>query len=141
MAGLLPSVSIGNRGLATQDMAKTTPAKANTATTNQYVEVFNHPISFTGAFLLLSGFQDSDLKRSVSIVYCKSHTSLSAPVVIPLYGGSDRLSIYGRYENGICRYCVKVPSAYMHIQSVSLHPGGTNLANTFSDISDWSLLI
>ena len=141
MAELIPDVHVGKRGLATQDMAKTTPARINTATANQYVEVFNHPISFSGAFLLLSGFQDSDLKRSVSIIYCKSHISLSKPVVISLYGESDRLDIYGLFENGYCRYCVKVPSAYMHIQSISLHPGGTNLARYLSDISAWSLLI
>lgn len=141
MAGLIPSATTNAMGLASIEMANTVPSNRATNERDSYIELFNHPVSFSGVFLLLSGFQDSDLKRSVSIVYCKSHTSLQSPVVIPLYGGSDRLGIYGKLENGVCRYCVSVPSAYMHIQSVSLHPKGVGRAFLVSDISSWTKLI
>ena len=140
VAGLIPTATFTRKGLASVDMVNVLPKSTNTNNTNMYMEVFNHPVSFKGAFILISGFQDSTISDSVSLVLCRSHNGLSAPTVIPLHGSSARLTIYGVLSGSKVRYCVHVPSAYMHIQSISLHPLGISLLDVVSDVSSWTRL-
>lgn len=141
MAALIPTATLTSKGLASVEMAKVLPKATTTNASNRYMEVFKHPVSFKGAFILITGFQDSTLNESVSLVLCRSHTSMDAPTVIPLYGSSARLPIFGVLEGSTVRYCVQVASAYMHIQSISLHPLGTSLLGLISDVSSWTKLI
>ena len=141
MAELLPTATFTNKGLASVQMAKVLPKATTTNTPNQYLEVFNHPVSFKGAFILISGFQDSTTNESVSLVLCRSHDKMAIPTIIPLYGSSARLPIYGLYEGGTVRYCVQIATAYMHVQSISLHPSGISLLSLVSDVSSWTKLI
>ena len=141
VAGLIPTATFTRKGLASVEMVNVLPKSTNTNNTNLYMEVFNHPVSFKGAFILISGFQDSTINESVSLVLCRSHSGLSTPTIIPLLGSGARLTIYGVLSGSKVRYCVHVPSAYMHIQSISLHPSGISLLEVVSDVSSWTRLV
>ena len=141
MAGLLPAATLSSNGFATPTMVKTTPVRTVTPSKDTYIEICKCPINVCGAVILTSGFQESSVSQSISILMVRNGGTMLAPSVTPLLNSNDRLPLYGKMEGNVLRICVKVTSAYMHVTSASLHPNIENTGGIVSDISGWSFLV
>ena len=141
VAGLLPAATLSSNGFATPTMVKTTPVRTVPPSKDTYVEICKCPINVCGAVILTSGFQESSVSQSISILMVRNGGTMLAPSVTPLLNSNDRLPLYGKMEGNVLRICVKVTSAYMHVTSASLHPNIENTGGIVSDISGWSFLV